>query len=178
MSLRKKTASLRSTDNLLESSQHAPHEASRLVGLGFRCWLAGYETQDVNCWETGWNVYARELGPAQAKIAVSELSCWVRSIYSAKCREIETYPFGCAGFCRDECMAISMIAASQHSACPAMRACAFTLLGTSEIQGVVESATNFGNLLRSTGHMLSNSAICDATMIASARTDYADHVKH
>lgn len=178
MSLRKKNSLQRKPHGVHSHPANASLKATKLVGLGFRCWLAGYETQDVNCWETGWNVYARELGPAQAKIAVSELSCWVRAIYSAKCREIETYPFGCAGFCRDECMAISMIAASQHAACPAMRACAFTLLGTSEIDGVVESATNFGNLLRTTGHMLSNSAICDATAIASARADSANHVKH
>jgi hypothetical protein len=24
----------------------------QLVGLGFRGWLAGYEYQDVSCWET------------------------------------------------------------------------------------------------------------------------------
>lgn len=153
-------------------------QTTRLVGLGFRCWLAGYETEDVNCWETGWNVYARELGPVHAKAAVGELSCWVRSIYNAKCRQIETYPFVCAGFCRDECMAISMIAASQHSACPAMRACAFTLLGTSDIDAVVDAAANFGDLLRSTGHLLSNNAICDATAIASSRAGGAEQVKH
>ena len=49
----------------------------RLVGVGFRCWLAGYQTDDINCWETGWNLFASELGPASAKTAVTELSCWV-----------------------------------------------------------------------------------------------------
>jgi len=152
--------------------------ATRLVGLGFRCWLSGYETQDINCWETGWNVFASELGAARAKDAVGELSCWVREVHKAACRRIETYPFGCGGFCQDECMAISIVAAGQHSACPAMRACAFTLLGTSEIDGVVDSATSFGNILRNTGHILSHSAICDATLAATASPSGHREARH
>lgn len=142
--------------------------ATRLVGLGFRCWLAGYETQDINCWETGWNVFAGELGAPRAKDAVGELSCWVREVHKTACRRIETYPFGCRGFCQDECMAISIVAAGQHCACPAMRACAFALLGTSEIDRVVDSAASFGNILRDTGHILSHAAICDATFVDAA----------
>lgn len=178
MTLRKKQPSPRRTPGVSARLPNTPHQASRLVGLGFRCWLAGYETHDVDCWETGWNVYARELGPTHAKAAIGELSCWVRTIHCTTCRRIETYPFGCAGFCQDECMAISMIAASQHSACPAMRACAFALLGTSEIDGVVDTATSFGNLLRDSGHLLSDSAICDATAVASSCTNDANRIEH
>jgi hypothetical protein len=56
--------------------------AERLVGIGFRCWLSGYQTDDINCWETGWNLFARELGTDCAKAAVTELSCWVRAVHS------------------------------------------------------------------------------------------------
>ena len=143
--------------------------SERLVGIGFRCWLAGYDTCDIACWETGWNYYARELGPTQAKTAVTELACWVRAVRDAACRKIVYLPYGCAGFGRDECVAISMVAASQHSACPAMRACAFALLGASDIDSVVESATSFGSVLAATGHVLSDQSICDAT-ISSALT--------
>lgn len=160
-----------------QNEQFARAQASaRLVGLGFRCWLAGYETNDIDCWETGWNVFAMELGPTRAKTAVGELSCWVREVHKTACRRIETYPFGCKGFCRDECMAISMIAASQHAVCPAMRACAFALIGTSAIDDVVETATSFGNTLRDAGHMLSHNVICDATMASS--TDRLTGFKH
>ena len=53
--------------------------AERLVGVGFRCWLAGYETGDISCWESGWNAYSVALGPLHAKRAVTELACWVRA---------------------------------------------------------------------------------------------------
>ncbi len=36
--------------------------AEWLVGVGFRCWLAGYDTGDIACWENGWNAYAQALG--------------------------------------------------------------------------------------------------------------------
>lgn len=150
----------------------------RLVGVGFRCWFAGYQTDDINCWETGWNLFAKELGPSYAKTAVSELSCWVRLVHKKACRPINYYPFGCAGFCKDECMAISMIAASQHSECPALRSCAFALLGSSDIDGVVESATDFGNALREFGHVLSDRSICDGSFLAGLKTPHPDHAKH
>ena len=150
----------------------------RLVGIGFRCWLAGYQTDDINCWETGWNLFARELGTACAKAAVTELSCWVRAVHRQACRPINTYPFGCAGFCTDECVAISMVAACQHSACPAMKACAFALLGSSDIEGVVETASDFANVLSSFGHVLSDKSICEPTVLAGLNMQVPAAGKH
>ena len=75
--------------------------AEWLVGVGFRCWLAGYDTGDIACWENGWNEYNRLLGTERAKRAVTELACWVRAVRASASRKIEYYPFGCAGFCAD-----------------------------------------------------------------------------
>ena len=72
--------------------------AEWLVGVGFRCWLAGYDTGDISCWEHGWNAYSHVLGAERAKRAVTELACWVRAVRSSASRKIEYYPFGCAGF--------------------------------------------------------------------------------
>ena len=69
---------------------HAPPPrqagAEWLVGVGFRCWLAGYDTGDIACWETGWNAYARVLGAERAKRAVTELACWVRAVQASASR--------------------------------------------------------------------------------------------
>lgn len=123
------------------------NQPEHLVDIGFRCWLAGYDTGDINCWEAGWNQISRALGPARAKPVVTELACWVRTIHAQACRKIQYYPVNCAGFCRDECMAISMIAASQHNACPALRACAFALIGESHIDPVIEASEEFAGVL-------------------------------
>jgi len=159
----------------LESGIKVPEQ---LVGIGFRCWLAGYDTCDIQCWETGWNYYSSVLGPQNAKAVVAELACWVRCVHSCAAREIEIHPHNCAGFCSDECIAISMVAASQHSACPALRSCAFTLLGTSEVDEVIDCAANFASVLRDAGQILSPASICDAAILAPVERPISSALRH
>ncbi len=132
--------------------------AEWLVGVGFRCWLAGYDTGDIACWETGWNEYSRLLGAERAKRAVTELACWVRAVRASASRKIEYYPFGCAGFCADECLAISLIAASQHR-CPAMRACALALTGSDLVDPVIDAANAFADAMQEADQLLSPEAV-------------------
>ena len=148
--------------------------AEWLVGVGFRCWLAGYDTGDIACWETGWNAYARALGTERAKRAVTELACWVKAVRASASRKIEYYPFGCAGFCRDECMAISLIAASQHHRCPAMRACALALTGSSLVEPVIDAANAFADALEEADQLLSPEAV-DALAAPSDETRVDRH---
>lgn len=127
----------------------------RLVGLGFRHWLQGCRTGDIASWERVWCTYSGAMGATAAKTAVGQLSCWVRAINNHTHRILETSPADCVGFCRDECVAISMIAACQHQACPAMRACAFALLGCSMIDEVVHVAEGFAETMRGADQVLS-----------------------
>ena len=138
----------------------------RLVGIGFRCWLAGYQTGDIACWEQAWDVFAGELGASRAKIAITELSCWTRAISQSALRPIEVFPRPCANFCRDECIAVSMVAASQHNACSALQTCAFALLENAEVDDVTEGAANFANALRSIDVVLSPVVILNAMTAA------------
>ena len=133
--------------------------ADRLVGLGFRHWLAGYRSGDVTCWEYAWDLYASALGPRQARGVVNELSAWVRAVSASTRRDICVCPTNCAKFCRDECLAVSMVAASQHKTCPAMRACAFALIESAMIEEVVCQSESFALTLKSVDQVLSPSAI-------------------
>jgi hypothetical protein len=133
--------------------------AEWLVGVGFRCWLAGYDTGDISCWEHGWNEYSRILGAERAKRAVTELTCWVRAVRSSAARKIEYYPFACTAFCADECMAISLIAASQHHRCPAMRACALALTGSDLVEPVISAANAFADVLEEADQRLSQDRV-------------------
>jgi hypothetical protein len=140
-------------------ARHAGAQAiaapERLVGLGFRYWLTGFRTGDIGCWERAWCTYSNALGPDAAKKAVTDLSCWVRAINTYAQRDLETSAGDCDRFCSDECTAIAMIAASQHDVCPAMRACAFTLLGCSVIDPVVKGAECFAATMRGADQVLS-----------------------
>ncbi|HWB46895.1 MAG TPA: hypothetical protein VG900_15770 [Hyphomicrobiaceae bacterium] len=127
----------------------------RLVGLGFRYWLAGYRTGDISCWERTWCAYSGVMGAGAARVAVGDLASWVRAINRHAERDLQTAATDCERFCRDECIAIAMIAACQHQVCPAMRACAFALLGCSMIEDVVKGAETFAASMRGAEQVLS-----------------------
>jgi hypothetical protein len=168
----------RKTDRQAAVTLGTPHRvplrsgAEWLVGMGFRCWLAGYDTGDIACWESGWNEYARALGPERARRAVTELACWVRAVRASASRKIEYSPVGFPCFCADECLAISLIAASQHHRCPAMRACALALTGSDSIDPVLNAANAFADVLQDADQRLSPDAV--AALMAGRRKGGVD----
>ena len=129
--------------------------AEWLVGVGFRCWLTGFQTSDIGCWEMAWDAFSRAVGPREAKPLMSDLASWVHAVQDTAQREIEVFPAQCRRFCRDECLAISMVAACQHSACPAIRACAVALLGSSKIDEAMQGAEDFALRLKKADQLLS-----------------------
>ncbi|MCB1521775.1 MAG: hypothetical protein KDJ37_14535 [Hyphomicrobiaceae bacterium] len=142
------------------SSARYPSEA--LVGLGFRGWISGYQSGDVSCWEEVWRLYSGLLGPKRGEAAVSALASWSKSVADAARNPISVHPLSTCGFCRDECLAISMIAACQHNTCPAMRACAFALIENSMVDEVLHHAGTYALTLRSVEHIVSPSWIVNA----------------
>jgi hypothetical protein len=127
----------------------------RLVGVGFRCWIAGFQQGDIGSWELAWDAFSRAVGARAAKPLMHDLACWVRAVQDTAKRQIEINPTECRKFCRDECLAISMIAAAQHSACPAIRACAVALLGSPRIDDAMQEAEAFAAHLREADQILS-----------------------
>lgn len=91
----------------------------RLVVTGLRCCMAGYNFGDIDCWETAWRSYAMELGTDDARRLMGELQFWVRTLRAQSARPLSVFPHGCGHVCRDECMALSLIAALQDHDQPA-----------------------------------------------------------
>ncbi len=136
-------ASLRSFCDITDTAK-----PEQLVGLGFRGWIAGYQSGDVGCWEQVWRLYSSEFGARRAEAAVGDLSSFARSVNACSRRRVEVGPFGATCFCRDESLAISMVAAFQHNTCPAMRACAFALVESSMLDEVLHHAGSFALTMR------------------------------
>lgn len=154
----------RFTSPSLSTGNEAKFSSSaRLVGVGFRLWLSGCKTGDLSCWQTAWDLYESIIGPKNTELAVSELSAWVKTVASSAARDIELNPATCPGFCKDECLAIAMIAACQHKTCPAMRACAFALIESSGIEPVVDQSERFAMTLVAVDQVLSPNYIVNAT---------------
>lgn len=133
----------------------------KLVGLGFRCWLSGYQRGKIECWETCWSHYRRELGASAARKAVADLAAWVNMVRVHSLREIQLLPPQCPSFCRDECLAVSLIAASQHDACPALQACAYALMGAEEIEPVLKTARDFARTLETANVVLGRDLVSE-----------------
>jgi hypothetical protein len=134
----------------------------RLVGYGFRHWMKGLDSPDLTSWEEAWNTYVHTVGPEQAKTLLLRLSQFVRAVKANTVRGIEVYPAGARGFCRDECLAISIIAACQHDARPELRACAAALVGSQDIGDTILGAQEFANALRESKQILGACSICQA----------------
>ncbi len=134
----------------------------KLVGIGFRCWLSGYQRGKIECWEQCWSHYRRELGASAARKAVTDLAAWVNMVRVHTLREIQLLPPQCPSFCRDECLAVSLIAASQHDACPALQACAYALMGAEDIEPVLKTARDFARTLETAKIVLGRDLVSDA----------------
>lgn len=135
----------------VRSGANALQKGEWLVGLGFRCWLSGYHNRTIASWETCWTHYCRALGSHNARAAMTDLSNWVDSVRCHALRDIELCAYECPSFCEDEKLAISLIAASAHGGCPALRACAAALLGTERVEPVLKTAAHFAITLETSG---------------------------
>lgn len=146
--------------NLLPLFARVPE---RLVGVGFRCWLRGLSTGDIGCWEEAFNTFSSQLGPDRAKSLLIELSYFVRAVREAAERDIEVGERGACGLCRDECLAISIIAACQHGARPALKASASALVGCDDIGTTIAGAQTFASLMKGADLLLAIESVCPAT---------------
>jgi hypothetical protein len=72
------------------------------------------------------------------------------------------FPESCRSFCRDECLAVSLIAACQHDTRTAARACAYALVEASDVDKVVSNASGFAQSLVSLDHRLARESILSA----------------
>lgn len=129
-------------------------EPERIVGIGFRYWLLGLTTGEIQYWERAWSVYSGVFGVAGGRESLLQLSAFVRAVCEAAGRDITVLPASCRSFCRDECMAIALVAACQHDRHDA-RTCALALTASDGVESVVRHADALARTLLSLDHRLS-----------------------
>lgn len=134
----------------------------QLVGLGFRFWMTGYRTRDIEFWKRSWDYFAGHLGVETARSTIADLAFWVQTVHQSADRDIEVAPWESDHFNSNERMAITMIAAGQQSACPALAACAYALIGGDDVEPVVTATNKFAH------HLLSNDLTLQGTASLAA----------
>jgi hypothetical protein len=144
-------------------------EPERRVALCFRLWMRGYKSGDIACWARAWELYCGRFGVPGARRVVGKLSYWVNTLNRATVRGLEVFPESSVAFCRDECLAVAMIAACQHDICPAMRACAFAFIeSSSSVDRVIDTAQAFAEELAGLQEVLSLGSIVTAPGLVAA----------
>ena len=93
----------------------------RLLVLGLRRWITGWQRQEPCHWSLVWNDFARTLGAAPARRALAGLNGLVGELATSVRRPYRTAPCCCALLCPDEVTVLCLIAACQKadSACSA-----------------------------------------------------------
>lgn len=119
----------------------------KLVLEGYRRWLAGYETGSVTPWEMGWALYTQHLGGVDGRRALGELSHFVRTLRLCAACPLASFPFGAHHVCRDECLALGIIAALQHDDADAAATCLSAMSCPARRSDIREAAAGFADTL-------------------------------
>jgi hypothetical protein len=135
---------------------------AQMVGRSFRYGILARREMSAAGWSYAWQEMAGLAGPDEADRLLSVLGQFVDCVESSAARRIEVLPKACPGLCRDECLAVSVVAASQTGACPALKACVFALIESANVEPCIRSAGTFSNALRDAGHTLPPDFICNA----------------
>jgi hypothetical protein len=144
----------------------------RLVLEGYRRWLAGYDSGSVTPWEMTQALYEELLGAAEGRRVLAELSHFVRTLRQCAACPLRSFPFGAHHVCRDECVALGLIAALQHDDHGAIATCLSAIACPARSADVAEAAACFAEALAGARHYLlpiPQSAIEDVLSRSSAQ---------
>ena len=80
----------------------------------FRCWLAGYETGDIACWELAWQGVSRNRPIADTKRVIAELAHFTRVFRQTLACRFVYLPYCCGRITDEECLALQLVACAQQ----------------------------------------------------------------
>ena len=143
----------------------ADHRIAHSLGRSFRCGYQAASSDNGIGLSFAWQELADAAGAEHADRLLSALIGFVASVGETARRPIVVLPRDCTGLCRDECLAVSIVTASQAGACPALRACAFALLESDNVSPCLVAATELGTRLAAAGRILPPQLICNAAAL-------------
>jgi hypothetical protein len=126
----------------------------RLVLEGYRRWLAGFESGSVTPWEMAAALYEELLGAAEGRRVVAELSYFVRTLRRCAACPLKSFPFESHHVCRDECLALGLVAALQHEDEGAAATCLSAIACPARSAVVAEAASAYADALAGARHYL------------------------
>lgn len=135
-------------------SSYLERRPERLVVEGYRRWMAGYETGSIEPWELAWSYYTSEFGDVEGRRAVADLSSFVRALRGCAQCPLRIFPYGAKSLCREECLAVGLIAACQHNDLTLRGGCITALGGCPRSNEIGEAAGRYAATLMELGQAL------------------------
>jgi hypothetical protein len=143
--------------------------AEHLVGIGFRCSLICLRTGDMDVASHACQRLRDTLEAGKLALdLVAPFTAWALAVEANAARPVTILPVEAGGFCRDECLAISLVAACQNDACPALKACVFALLGTADTGRVMAATGDVASALLQANTRLNVQAVVETVGFAKA----------
>lgn len=121
--------------------------AEKLVLEGYRRWTAGYESGSVVPWEMALALYSEILGESGGRQVLAELAHFVRTLGRCAACPLRAFPFGSRHVCRDECLALGLVAGHQHGDGRAVELCLGALACAARAAEVSAAAAGFASML-------------------------------
>ena len=146
-------------------------KAEVILLTALRCWLAGYETGDIACWELAWHGLARIVPLPDAKRVVAELGQFARVFRGTLTCRFVYLPHCCSRVTADECLALQLVSCAQAGQSDSADACALRLSRNENHAELVAAAIDLG-------HALSEAHLTLAIMVGSADEPPLGQVLH
>jgi hypothetical protein len=143
--------------DLCETSLAEWPDAEVILLTVFRCWLAGYETSEISCWELAWDGLSRVLPVVDAKHILAELGQFTRIFRSKLVRRFVYLPHCCGRATIDECLALRLASCAQRGELSVARQVARRICGSDDHADVVQAASDLAVALRQAGLQLTSS---------------------
>ena len=125
-----------------------------LVVKGYRHWLSGHISGDLDAWAQAWTLYAGTLGAAQGRVTLNGLAQFVNALGRCAVCPLRFLPTGSEHLCRDECLVVSLVAALQHGDDEAGQFSAEALTCRARCQDAIAAASEFAMSLKISGYSL------------------------
>jgi len=136
------------------TSGYLQRSPEKLVIEGLRRWMQGCERGSIDCWERAANLYAEELGMAEGSRVLAALARWVDTLRTWMDRPAGLSPSECPRLCRDECFAVTMIAACQNHDDESLGHALARLVSAEGRAEVAHATRAFADALAETGQIL------------------------
>lgn len=104
------------TEPDLDSTPRLTTPGDSLFMLAYRCWHAGFDYGDAECWQYAWTALSNALGPREARPLLGAVEDFVRCLRLVARHRLEYYPPPCCRMSDSEQQVLELVAALQAGA--------------------------------------------------------------